>query len=203
MHSKARWEEATFPYELATEVPFDTYVEPTRNVRGTNVGLHDDGSTTTKTPRSGKESDNAWTPVAKPRLIRGGCDRSGTEPWPNLVIEAAYTQSEADVKRKVETYWLQAGRAHDAIAIKIEQPVAPATRPSVMTAWHYCINHPRTATGAFNPPMYEFGTINRNGANVLNPPPPPPPQLPPPNPFATLPNIIPIDMFYAHYAVLN
>ncbi|CAG8757590.1 9084_t:CDS:2 [Rhizophagus irregularis] len=207
MHSKARWEEATLPYELATEVPFDTYVERTdkynihgwwewengtvrvielptkfhercvgsiideiaiamRSVRGTNLGMLNDGSTTTKTRRTGKESDNAWTPSAKPRLIRGGCDRNGTQPWPNLVIEIAYTQSEADVKRKVETYWLQAGRAHDAIAIKIEEPVAPATRPSVMTAWHYCINHPRTATGAFNPTMYEFGTINRNGAQI-------------------------------------
>jgi len=267
MHSKARWEEATLPYELATEVPFDTYVEHTdkynihgwwewengtvyvielptdfhegcvraiadefaiafSNVRSTNLGLHNDGSKTTKTPRTGKEADNSWTPIAKPRLIRGGCDRSGTKPWPNLVIEIAYTQSEANVKWKVENYWLQAGRAHDAIAIKIEEPVAPATMPSVMTAWHYCINN-RTATGALNHTIYQFGTIDRGGnpiqlqpgqcviniqlaclyhgvpANILNPPLPPPPQLPPPNPFATLPNPFPIDMFHAQFAVLN
>ncbi len=75
--------------------------------------------------------------------------------------------------------------------------------------------------------QYEFGTIDRNGnpinlqpgqciiniqlaclyhgvpADVLNPPLPPPPQLPPPNPFATLPNPIPIDMFHAQFAILN
>ncbi|CAI2194041.1 14097_t:CDS:2 [Funneliformis geosporum] len=267
LHSKARWEEATLPYELTTEVPFDTYVErtdkynihgwwewkngtvivielPTKfhercvgaiireinlvtgGVRSTNVDILYDGATTTKTPRTGKEADASWLPVSKPRLIRGGCDESGTQPWSNLVVEIAYSQSEADVKNKVEQYWLQGGRAHDAIAIKIEEPIAPATRPSIMTAWHYCINN-RTAIGALNPTMYEFGTIDRNGnpiilqpgqciiniqlaclyhgvpANVLNPPPPPLPRLPPPNPFATLPNPIPIDMFHVQFAILN
>ncbi|CAI2191208.1 5657_t:CDS:2, partial [Funneliformis geosporum] len=208
MHSKARWEEATLPYELATEVPFDTYVERTDKynihgwwewengtvriielptifhercvgsivrditfatvgVRSTNLDILYDGSTTRKTPRTGKEADASWLPVSKPRLNGGGCDPSGTRPWPNLVVEIAYAQSETNVKDKVEQYWLLGGRAHDAIAIKIEQPIAPATIPSVMTAWHYCINHPRTAIGAFNPTMYEFGTISRGG-NPIN-----------------------------------
>jgi len=268
MHSKARWEEATLPYELATEVPFDTYVERTDKynihgwwewengtvriielptifhercvgsivrditfatvgVRSTNLDILYDGSTTRKTPRTGKEADASWLPVSKPRLNGGGCDPSGTRPWPNLVVEIAYAQSETNVKDKVEQYWLLGGRAHDAIAIKIEQPIAPATIPSVMTAWHYCINHPRTAIGAFNPTMYEFGTISRGGnpinlqpgqcviniqlaclyhgvpANVMNPPPPPPPQLPPPNPITTVPNPISIDLYHAQFAILN
>lgn len=41
--------------------------------------------------------------------------------------------SEEDVKSKVENYWLRAGQVHDAIAIKIEEPIAPAKIPSVMT----------------------------------------------------------------------
>ncbi len=45
----------------------------------------------------------------------------------------AYAQTEADVKRKVETHWLQAGRVHDVIVIKIQQPIASATIPTVMT----------------------------------------------------------------------
>ncbi|CAG8669429.1 15045_t:CDS:2 [Funneliformis mosseae] len=192
-----------------TSVVLDEVAIATRNVMSTNVGILNDGSTTTKTPSTGKEADGSWTPVAKPRLISGGSDESGTQPWPNLVVEVAYKQSEADVKTKVETYWTQGGRAHDAIAIKIEEPVAPATRPSVMTAWHYCTNN-RTATGELNPTMYEFGTIDRSGnqinlvpSNVTNPPPPPTPQLPPPNLFATLPNPISIDMFHAQFAILN
>nr|CAG8462060.1 283_t:CDS:2 [Entrophospora candida] len=36
MHSKAKWEEATLPYELATDITYDTYVEQTgkHNIRG-------------------------------------------------------------------------------------------------------------------------------------------------------------------------
>ncbi|RIA94240.1 hypothetical protein C1645_578147 [Glomus cerebriforme] len=158
----------------------------------------------------------------------GGCDPSGSQPWPNIVVEVAYTQSEADVKNKVEQYWLQAGRAHDAIAIKIDEFIAPATRPSVMTAWHYCINN-LTPIGALNPTMYEFGTVSRGGnqinlqpadqcviniqtaclyhgvlpVNVMNPPPPPPPQLPLPNPIAAVPNPIPIDLYHVQFAILN
>nr|CAG8462079.1 284_t:CDS:2 [Entrophospora candida] len=52
--------------------------------------------------------------------------------------------------------------ACDAIAIKIEKPIPPATIPSVMTAWHYCINN-QTVSDALNPIMYEFRTIDRQG----------------------------------------
>ena len=40
-------------------------------------------------------------------------------------------------------------------------------------------------------------------ANVMNPPLPPPPQLPPPNLIATVPNPIPIDLYYVQFAILN
>ncbi|CAG8723560.1 12624_t:CDS:2, partial [Cetraspora pellucida] len=76
--------------------------------------------------------------------------------------------------RMSEQYWLQDGRAHDATTIKIEEPIAPATKPSVMTKISSILLF----------------------TNVLNPPPPTPSQLPPPNPFTTLPNPIPIDMFH-------
>jgi len=198
----------------------------TSGVRSTNVGILADGSKTTKAPRTGKEADASWLPVSKPQLNGGGCDPSGSQPWPNLIVEVAYSQSEEQVRNKVEQYWLRGGRAHDAIAIKIDELVAPATRPSVMTAWHYCINN-QTIIGALNPTMYEFGTVGRGGnqinlqpgqcviniplaclyhgvpANVINPPPPPPPQLPPPNPIATVPNPVPIDLYHVQFAILN
>ncbi len=47
-------------------------------------------------------------------------------------MEVAYTVSEADTKEKVN-YWLRAGRAHDVIMLKIDEPIAPATIPSCMT----------------------------------------------------------------------
>ena len=47
-----------------------------------------------------------------------------------------------------------------------------------------------------------LSTLNWHGvpANVMNPP---PLQLPPPNPIATLPNPIPIDMYHVQFAILN
>ncbi|RIA85765.1 hypothetical protein C1645_830316 [Glomus cerebriforme] len=186
LHPKARWEKATLPYELATEVPFDTYVEhtdkynihgwwewengtvPIRNVRSTNVGILNDGSTTTKTPRTGKEADNSWTPVSKPRLNGGGCDPSGV--WRAFSDDAIGALNPTmyefgTIDRNGNPINLQPGQC----IIKIQLA---------------CLYHGVPA-------------------NVLNPPPPPPPQLPPPNLFATLPNPIPIDMFHAQFAILN
>ncbi|CAG8474260.1 3275_t:CDS:2 [Diversispora eburnea] len=40
-------------------------------------------------------------------------------PWPNLIIEVAYSQSESDLKNEIEKYWLLPNRVHDAIAIKL------------------------------------------------------------------------------------
>ncbi|RHZ63278.1 hypothetical protein Glove_330g112 [Diversispora epigaea] len=43
------------------------------------------------------------------------CDRDGKgEPWPNLVIEVAYSESEQHVLNKVKIYWLgNFSRVHD------------------------------------------------------------------------------------------
>ncbi|RIA83603.1 hypothetical protein C1645_833539 [Glomus cerebriforme] len=92
--------------------------------------------------------------------------------------------------------------------LKIDEPVAPATIPSCMTAWHYCINNV-TPAGALNPIM---------GAQINVNPPLIPGQLViniqltclyhgvPANfviPSPPLPNHIPIDLYYVQYAVLN
>ncbi|GBB88040.1 hypothetical protein RclHR1_14590002 [Rhizophagus clarus] len=239
MHPKAKWEEADLPYELAKDVPFDTYVKQTDKynihgfwewengtvrvielpssfhetcisgivrqinrqlgaVEGTNADIFNYGATTTKSRGSGKEADASFRPVSKPQVNRGGSD-GNSQPWPNLVVEVAYSQEEAVVRNKIEDYWLRAGRAHDAILIKIEPPTAPNVIPEFMTAKHYCINN-RTATGALQPIVYDFSTTDDQGnptnlqpgqrviniqhaclyhgvpANILNPPPPPPPQ---------------------------
>ncbi|CAG8582896.1 7504_t:CDS:2 [Ambispora gerdemannii] len=132
-------------------------------VASTNSDLIFFGATTTKTPQRGSEADGSITPVGKLQVPSGGSD-GGNKPWPNLVIEVAYAVTEAELKKKIETYWLAPNRAHDAIGINFNY--IPGMRPTEMTAWHYCINN-RTAVGALAPIMYEFGTIDRQG-NPLN-----------------------------------
>ncbi|CAI2174797.1 14161_t:CDS:2 [Funneliformis geosporum] len=247
-HPKAKWEEASIPYELATDVSWEEYVEKTdkynihgwwewengtvnvielplrfheycvsaitqeiyeatRSVKCTYFGIFASGSMSTKSRGSGKEADASYIPEAKPQVNDDGSDGKN-HPWPNLVVEVAYSETEANVKNKVENYWLATGRAHDAIVIKLK-PIDSDTAPSCMTAWHYCTNV-RTAAGALNSTMYEFGTVDRQG-NPINP------QLgqnviniqlnclyhgvPANFVIPPLPNPIPIDLFYARYAI--
>ncbi|RIA87504.1 hypothetical protein C1645_827665 [Glomus cerebriforme] len=96
----------------------------------------------TKSGGSGKEANASFWPLAKPQVIHSGSD-GNNKTWPNLVVEVAYSQLEVTVINKIKNHWL---RAHDAILIKIEPPIAPTTIPVFMTARHYCINN-QTAAG--------------------------------------------------------
>ncbi|RHZ80111.1 hypothetical protein Glove_139g274 [Diversispora epigaea] len=118
------------------------------------------GATTSRTRGGGKEPDASFRPYGKPQVPRDGYDGMNM-PWPNLVIEVAYSQEEWAIKKRIEKYWLLPNRVHDAIVIKMDYPPVNQV-PSVMTAWHYCVNN-RTDAGALTPVMYEFGTINREG----------------------------------------
>ncbi|CAG8602950.1 13859_t:CDS:2 [Funneliformis mosseae] len=182
----------------------------TISVMSTNQSILNFGSTTTRSRGSGKEADASYRPLAKPRVNNGGSD-GRNQPWPNLVVKVAYAETEAAVKSKVENYWLAAGRAHDAIVVKLDYTAG--VKPSCMTAWHYCINV-RTAAGALNPTMYEFGSVDlqgnpinpQRGQNVINI------QLNclyhgvPVNfliPSPPLPNPITIDLFHVRFAIEN
>ncbi|CAB4379077.1 unnamed protein product [Rhizophagus irregularis] len=105
----------------------------TGGVMSTNADLFYLGATNTKTSKTEKEADASWRPVSKPPVNAGGSDTTGTQPWPNLVVEIAYTEDMERVRRKVEQYWLQPDRVHDVILIVIDKPITPATTPSVMT----------------------------------------------------------------------
>ncbi|CAG8466569.1 2088_t:CDS:10 [Diversispora eburnea] len=182
------------PYELASDISYDVYVEQTdkHNIHGwwdwengtvrvveLPSGFHESGVgaivrqinratdgvmgtnadiLATRSHGFAKEADASFRPNQKPHA--GGSD-GGKRPWPNIVVKVAHSQSVADLLSKVENYWLQPGRAHDAIAIKIE----PTTPLSVMTAWHYCINN-RTNIGALSPLIYEFGITDRQGNQI-------------------------------------
>ncbi|CAG8678221.1 7902_t:CDS:2, partial [Funneliformis mosseae] len=77
-------------------------------------------SARTKAGNKGKEADGSFIPRRKPKVNSNG--REGTnslKPWPNLVIEVAFFETEAHLLNAVKDYWLYPGRAHDAIAVKL------------------------------------------------------------------------------------
>ncbi|CAG8752081.1 14043_t:CDS:2, partial [Funneliformis mosseae] len=84
-------------------------------------------------------------------------------PWPNLVVEVAYYQTEENIMTKVQKYLLYNDRVHDVIVVKID-PVPVDQVPSRFRAWHFCVSYSRLANG--NVParnMFEFGTHDVNG----------------------------------------
>ncbi|CAG8638634.1 23635_t:CDS:2 [Cetraspora pellucida] len=123
------------------------------------------GSMTTKAEHIGKEADGCLRPEKKLAVDSDGCDGLH-QPWPNLVVEVAYSESEEHLFDKIKNYWLRPNRAHDVIAIKIEPPKAPETIPSRMTAWYFCTDN-RMADDNLDPIEFEFGTIDKFG-NQLN-----------------------------------
>jgi len=54
-------------------------------------------------------------------------------------VEFAYAELEANVKDKVEKYWLMDGQAHDAIVIKIEPITSVTTPPATPTCMTVCM----------------------------------------------------------------
>ncbi|CAG8596791.1 21815_t:CDS:2 [Cetraspora pellucida] len=191
IHPKANWENAPLPYELKSNVSWDQYAERTdkNNVHGMwewNNGRvfvyelpsapHESACAeltrlfafalaATKAESMGKEADGCIRPKKKPGVDSDGCDGLH-QPWPNLVVEVAYSESEEHLFDKIKNYWLRPNRVHDVIAIKIEPSKAPEMIPSRMTAWYFCTDN-RIANDNLNPIEYEFGTIDKFG-NRLN-----------------------------------
>ncbi|CAI2192854.1 3769_t:CDS:2, partial [Funneliformis geosporum] len=139
----------------------------------------------TKSRESGKEADASYIPVAKPQVNNNGSDG---------IVEVAYLETEANVKNKVENYWLVT--AHDAIMIKLK-PIDSAIAPLCMTAWHYCTNIQTAAIdhqrNLINPQLGQnviYIQLNclyhEVLANFVIPP---------------LSNPIPIDLFYTRFAI--
>ncbi|CAG8469352.1 16311_t:CDS:2 [Acaulospora morrowiae] len=94
----------------------------------TIIGL---GAIRTRADNSEKEADACFRPK-KPRVAPPNGSDEKDEPWPNLVIEVAYSESEPRVLEKVKDFWLRnLSRAHDAIVVKIDKPPEDET-PSRM-----------------------------------------------------------------------
>ncbi|CAG8569631.1 16871_t:CDS:2 [Acaulospora morrowiae] len=95
------------------------------------------GCTRTCDLNRGKEADASFRPKKPAVTPPNGSDRSDF-PWPNLVVEVAYTETLDHVEEALR-YWLSPGRAHDCIIVKID-PVPQGQVPVRMRAWHYCVS---------------------------------------------------------------
>ncbi|RHZ78308.1 hypothetical protein Glove_166g3 [Diversispora epigaea] len=132
-------------------------------VDGTNARIGGLGAIRTRADNSEKEADACFRP-SKPPVRPPGSDGEG-EPWPNIVIEVAYSESEQHVLNKVKEYWLgNLNRVHDTIVIKID-PVSRGQIPKRMQAWHFCVTE--KPLGTIDVPhrtYFEFGTHDKYGS---------------------------------------
>ncbi|RGB32123.1 hypothetical protein C1646_763246 [Rhizophagus diaphanus] len=126
-------------------------------IHSTPAHMSSMGSVRTHADNTGHESDVTFRPP-KPT----------DEPWPNVVVEVAYSESQTDVLSKVQDFWLKNhSRVHDMIVVKIDY-VAPGEMPTRMQAWHFCVSD-RTRRNAdiVARTHFEFGTHDQAG-NPLN-----------------------------------
>ncbi|KAF0429712.1 hypothetical protein F8M41_005641 [Gigaspora margarita] len=136
------------------------------NVDGTNAEIISFGATRTRDINRGKEADSSFRPDKPPVTPPNGSDRNDF-PWPNLVVEVAYSETLDHVEEAL-CYWLSPGRAHDCIIVKID-PVPQGEVPVRMRAWHYCVSDRRTRSNIPARTTFEFGTQDGTGAplNIL------------------------------------
>ncbi|CAG8577536.1 12799_t:CDS:2 [Ambispora gerdemannii] len=153
------------PHEVGIGVISEEIMDACRNVKWTPAQIYAFGSTRTYADGSAKEADNSFRPEKPEVPYPNGIDKK-TRPWPNLVIEVAYSETIAHVTDKVKNYWLKPGHAYDAIVVKID-PVPDGQVPNRMIAWHYCILDRRTRSMFPARTTFEFGTTDGNGAPLV------------------------------------
>ncbi|CAG8452404.1 18285_t:CDS:2 [Acaulospora morrowiae] len=227
LNEKIKWEEITLPYVLAKGIDIEEYEKRTeefnvhgcwewsngevliyefpskphevgigaiteeimgacRSVKGTPSQIYSFGATGTRDGNRGKEADASFRPK-----------KPAEEPWPNLVVEVAYTETLDHVEEALR-YWLSPGRAHDCF--------------NSLWAWHYYVSAGRGTRNT--PPLvteFEFGTQDGTGAQlnivqsqrIINVPLrclyhdlKPTVQMP-----QNLPDPIPLDFFFVQFAI--
>ncbi|CAB4438085.1 unnamed protein product [Rhizophagus irregularis] len=135
----------------------------------TNSRILNLGATRTRADDSGKEADSCFRPM-KARVPTPTGSDGESEPWPNVVVEVAYTESTDHILEKVKEFWLpDLSRVHDVIVVKID-PVPDGEVPSRMQAWHFCVSDRRTRGAPLEARIhFEFGTYDGNNPpNQLN-----------------------------------
>ncbi|CAG8632497.1 8615_t:CDS:2 [Diversispora eburnea] len=155
------------PHETCISAIIKYFNKSCGDADDTNARIIGFGATRTRDDNSGKEADASFRP-RKPRVPAPSGSDGENEPWPNIVVEVACSESIDHVFEKVKNYWLMDfSRVHDAIVIKID-PVPENRMPSRMQAWHFCSRN-RIRRGADLPHRthFEFGTHDGAG-NPLN-----------------------------------
>ncbi|PKY52496.1 hypothetical protein RhiirA4_496827 [Rhizophagus irregularis] len=152
------------PHEVCIFEISEEIMNACRHIRGTPAQIYGIGATRTRDRNRGKEADASFRP-AKPAVTAPNGSDGNDFPWPNLVVEVAYSETLDHVEEALR-YWLSPGRAHDCIIVKID-PVPQGQVPVRMRAWHYCISAgrgSRTIVPVVN--EFEFGTRDGNGAQL-------------------------------------
>ncbi|CAG8664069.1 2176_t:CDS:2, partial [Ambispora gerdemannii] len=109
------------PHETLIGAITSEIVEKCLPVKRTDASIGNLGAIRTRADDSGKEADACFRP-SKPRVQPPNGSDGQDEPWPNLVVEVAYSESEEHVLEKVKYYWLGSfSRVHDAIVVKIDE----------------------------------------------------------------------------------
>ncbi|CAG8614808.1 22705_t:CDS:2, partial [Cetraspora pellucida] len=112
----------------------------------TDASIMNFGAIRTRADGSGKEADASFRPMKSGVPAQTGSDGK-RKPWPNIIVEVAYSESINHVFEKVKDYWLKdLSRAHDVIVVKID-PISEDETPSRMRAWHFCSTDRRTRRG--------------------------------------------------------
>ncbi|CAG8449265.1 4121_t:CDS:2 [Acaulospora morrowiae] len=79
--------------------------------------------------KCGKEADASFRPKKLAVTVQNKSDGNSL-PWPNLVVEVAYTETLDHVEEALR-YWLNPGRAHGCIIVKID-PIPQGQIPTRM-----------------------------------------------------------------------
>ncbi|CAI2175263.1 2874_t:CDS:2 [Funneliformis geosporum] len=135
------------PHEICIRTIYDELLKACISVIRTNARIYSLGSSTTRANGEGKEADDSYRPKKILAIPPNGSDRYNC-PWPNVIVEIAYSESIDHVTKKVNEYWLRPNRE----------------RPSRMRAWHYCVLDRVTRNIFPARTTFEFGMQNGNGA---------------------------------------
>jgi len=153
------YELPSMPHEVGIGAIAKEIVKRCINADGTDAEIYNCGATRTRDRNRGKEADASFRP--KKLAVNAPHGSNGNDrPWPNLVVEVAYTETLDHVEEALK-YWLSPGRAHDCIIVKID-PVPQDQVPVRMRVWHYCISDRRTRRIPHRT-MHEFGTQDGTG----------------------------------------
>ncbi|CAG8713642.1 15384_t:CDS:2, partial [Funneliformis mosseae] len=160
------YEVPSMPHEIGISAIVKEIMDACRPVKGTPFQIYSIGSTRIRDRNCEKEADASFCPK-KPAVTTLNRSDGNDNPWPNLVVEVAYTETLDHVEEALK-YWLSLGRAHDCIIVKID-PVPQGQVSVRMRAWHYCVSDRRTRNNIPARTMFEFGTQNgtRIALNIL------------------------------------